>query len=215
MSTGHCNPDTYRVATTTPQLTHSSFREFLLRYTAFTEAEMREFESRLVYREVPARYTLLEYGSVCRETFFIIEGALRFYYITEEGKDVTGFIFLENMFASSHTSFIHQVPSEQVIETLEPSKLLVMSYDALQELYEAVPKVNELLRKLLEERMAFAQRVVASFILNKPEDRYLALLARRPELLQRIPQNILSSYLGITPVSLSRIRKRLSEESGK
>jgi CRP-like cAMP-binding protein len=78
-----------------------------------------------------------------------------------------------------------------------------------------VPKINVLMRKLLEERMSFAQKVVASFILNKPEDRYLALLARRPELLQRIPQNILSSYLGITPVSLSRIRKRLSEEAGK
>lgn len=176
---------------------------------------MREFESRLVFREVPARHTLLEYGSVCREAYFIVEGAMRFYYITEEGKDVTGFIFLENMFASSHTSFIHQIPSEQIVETLEPCQLLVLSYDGLQELYAKVPKVNELIRKLLEERMSFAQRVVASFILNKPEDRYQALLARRPELLQRIPQNILSSYLGITPVSLSRIRKRLSEESPK
>jgi CRP-like cAMP-binding protein len=192
----------------------SAFRELVSRYTPFTEAELREMESRMVYREVPAKHCLLEMGAVCKEVYFINQGAMRFYYLTEDGKDVTGFIFLENMFATSHSSFLWQTPSEQVIETLEPCQLLVISFDDLQALYELVPRTNILMRKIQEERMSYAQRVVASFILNKPEDRYLALLARQPELLQRVPQIILSSYLGITPVSLSRIRRRLSEDEG-
>ena len=115
------------------------------------------------------------------------------------------------MFAGAHTSYFYRQPSTQVVETLEDSKLLVLRHDDLQELLTSVPKMHEFLQRLFAERLSFAQQVLASFILNKPEDRYRALLARRPELLQRVPQNILSSYLGITPVSLSRIRKRLAE----
>jgi CRP-like cAMP-binding protein len=161
---------------------------------------------------VPARHRLLDLGEVSQEVFFINRGAMRFYYVTEEGKDVTGFIFLENMFAGAHTSFFFQQPSDQVIETLEECELVVLRYASLMELQDLLPKMHIFQKKLFAERLGFAQKVLASFVLNKPEDRYRAMLARRPELLQRVPQNILSSYLGITPVSLSRIRKRLADE---
>ena len=100
----------------------------------------------------------------------------------------------------------------QVLETLEPCELLVLSYESLQELYEKVPKMNTMVRKLLEQRMANAQKVVASLIMNKPEDRYRSLLELHPEWVHRVPQQVLATYLGITPVSLSRIRRRLTEE---
>lgn len=191
---------------------HAQFRAFISRYVSLTPAEIREVESHLVLRDVPKDFRLLELGQISQETYFINRGGMRFYYLTEEGKDVTGFIFLENMFAGAATSFHFQTPSEQILETLEPCELLVLSYDNLQRLFETVPKMNVFVRKLLEERLSFAQLVLASFVLNKPEQRYQALLKRRPELLQRVPQHILSSYLGITPVSLSRIRKRLAEK---
>ncbi|MEM0996854.1 MAG: Crp/Fnr family transcriptional regulator [Bacteroidota bacterium] len=187
-------------------------RAFLAHYVDLTPAETRAIESRLIFREVPARHRLLELGAVSQEVFFINRGAVRFYYLTEEGKDVTGFIFLENMFSGAHTSFFYQRPSHQIVETIEPSELLVLPYTDLQLLYTEVPKMHAFMERLLAERLSFAQEVLASFVLNKPEARYRALLARRPELLGRVPQHILSSYLGITPVSLSRIRKRLSEE---
>ena len=128
------------------------------------------------------------------------------------GKEITGFIFQEHMFCGSHESFFSQVPSMQVLETLEPCELLVLSFESLQELYEKVPKMNTMVRKLLEQRMANAQKVVASLIMNKPEDRYRSLLELHPEWVHRVPQQVLATYLGITPVSLSRIRRRLTEE---
>jgi CRP-like cAMP-binding protein len=115
------------------------------------------------------------------------------------------------MMAGSSESFFSQVPGTQIIETLEECELLVLTHSSLEQLYADVPKMNIFVRKILEQRMAFAQKVVASLIINKPQDRYSSYQQLHPDLENRIPQHILASYMGITPVSLSRIRKRLSK----
>jgi CRP-like cAMP-binding protein len=185
------------------------FWKFTEMFVRFSEKERGLIRSHLTIRDVPKNYPLVDLGAVARETFFINKGCLRFYYLTEAGHEITGFIFQENMFAGSHESFFSQVPSVQVLETLEDSELIVLSYKGLQELFETVPRMNEFVRKLLEQRMAYAQKVVASLIMHKPEERYTSMLELHPELVNRIPQQVLATYLGITPVSLSRIRKRI------
>ena len=188
-----------------------NFWNFTEHFVAFTAKEKQEIKAKLTLRDVPKNYTLVDLGQTAKEVYFINKGLLRFYYLTDEGQEITGFIFHENMFAGSHESFFSQVPSIQVLETLEESELLVFSYEGLQELFETVPKLNVFVRKLLESRMAFAQKLVASLLMNKPQERYTSYQTLHPGLESRIPQHILASYMGITPVSLSRIRKRLSE----
>ena len=187
-----------------------NFWKFTDQFVTFTSKEKEVIKQRLIVRDVPKNYILVDLGDVAKEIYFINKGCLRFYYLTDEGNEVTGFIFQENMFAASAESFYTQQPSTQVLETLEESELFVISYDGLNYLYEAVPKMNILTRKLLEQRMAFAQKVVASLIIHKPQDRYIAYRKLHPDLENRIPQHILASYMGITPVSLSRIRRRIS-----
>ncbi len=189
-----------------------SFWAFTDPLVRFSPKEKEQIKRRLVLRDVPKNYILVDIGDVAKEVFFIAKGCLRFYYLTDEGREVTGFVFQENMFAGAHESFFAQQPSIQVLETLEDSTLLVLSYDALQMLFETVPGMNVLVRKVLEQRMAFAQRIVASLIMHKPEERYMAYRELHPHLENRIPQHVLASYLGITPVSLSRIRRRVSEK---
>ncbi|MEM6966852.1 MAG: Crp/Fnr family transcriptional regulator, partial [Bacteroidota bacterium] len=133
-------------------------------------------------------------------------------YYDKDGEEITGFFFTENMMFAGFESFLSQQPSLQGIKTLEPCELIVIPYSAYQNLYDAIPRFNIFTRKLLEERFIFAQKVVASLILDKPEERYLNLFRRQPELLNRVPQHMLATYLGITPVSLSRIRKRIFED---
>lgn len=145
---------------------------------------------------------------VSNELYFIAKGCVRFYYITEDGNDITGFVFIENMFAGALESFFSQIPSNQILESIEECELLVLSYDSLNKLYLEVPAFNTLVRKILEMRMAHAQKVIASLIMHKPEERYTAYKDLHPEIEKRIPQHILSSFMGITPVSLSRIRAR-------
>ena len=187
------------------------FWNFTEQFVRFTPKERAIIQEHLRVRDVPKNYPLVELGSVASESYFINKGCLRFYYLTEAGNEITGFIFQENMFAGSHESFFSQVPSMQVLETLEESELLVMSYSDLHNLFETVPRMNVFVRKLLEQRMSHAQKVVASLIMHKPEERYTSMLELYPQLVNRIPQQVLASYLGITPVSLSRIRKRITE----
>lgn len=189
-----------------------SFWHFTDQFILFTEKEKQQIGPHLRQKSVGKGTILVDLGQVAQEAYFIIKGCLRFYYLTDDGKEITGFIFQENMMAGSHESFFSQVPSLQVVETLEDGDLLAISYESVQTLFREVPRMNILIRKILEQRMAYAQRVVASLIIQKPEERYSSLLEQQPELLQRIPHHMLASYLGITPVSMSRIRRKLRDK---
>lgn len=184
------------------------FFEYCSQFVQFTATEKETIISHLVIRDVPKNYTLVDLGDVAREVYFINDGCMRYYYITDEGKDITGFVYLENMFAGSVESYFSQTESTQILETLSNCELLVLGYRSLHELFDLVPKMNILLRKLLQVRMAHAQRIIAALIINKPEQRYTAFTELHPGIEQKIPQHILASFMGITPVSLSRIRSR-------
>lgn len=184
------------------------FFQFTDRYLQFTAKEKSAFEDILIFREVPKKYPLLKIGAIAREVYFINKGCARLFY-DKDGEEITGFFFLENMMLSGFESTLTMQPSIQGIETIEASELVVFPFAAFNQLHEEFPRFNIFTRKLLTERFVFAQKVVASLILDSPEERYLQLFQRQPELLNRVPQHMLATYLGITPVSLSRIRKRI------
>ena len=177
----------------------------------FTPHEKRIFQNAFTYKEVPKKFTLISEGQIANELYFINKGLLRLYY-NNEGEYITGYIFREHLFAGSYDSFLRSTPSIQYLETLETSELLVLSKEKLDFLYESIPKVNILTRKIAEQRFINAQQILSSFILNSPEERYQKFERKNGDLLLRVPHHIIASYLGITPVSLSRIRKRLLEK---
>jgi CRP-like cAMP-binding protein len=189
-----------------------SMFDLIYHYTSemvsLTNKEKAIFEDAFTFRQVPKKFTLVKEGEIAREIYFINQGLLRLYY-SKEGEEITAFIFREGLFASSYDSFLQQSPGIQSLETLEDCDLLVLSFDRLQELYEKLPKMNILTRKVAEQRFINAQRILSSFILDSPEDRYRKFEEQNKDLLQRVPQHIIASFLGITPVSLSRIRKRI------
>lgn len=188
------------------------FWQFAEQFVPFSATEKQLVQQKFVLQDVPAHHRLVDIGQTGSCLYFVNRGCLRFYYLTPEGQEITGFIFEEGGFAGVLESFLTQTPSQQVLETLEECELLALSYTNLEKLYQEVPRMNVLVRKILEQRMVYAQKVVASLILQSPEERYESLLKRQPRLLQRVPQKVLATYLGITPVSLSRIRKRISEK---
>lgn len=184
------------------------FWQFTDQYVLFSKQEKNIIKDYLTLKTFPKQTTLVDLGKVSQEVYFILKGCLRFYYITDDGREITGFVFQENMFAGSHDSFFNQVPSLQILETIEASEVLTLSFSGLSELYRKVPKMNEFVRKLLQHRFSVAQTVVASLIINKPEERYRQIIEQQPDLVNRIPLHVLATYIGITPVSLSRIRAR-------
>ncbi|TKK71835.1 hypothetical protein FC093_02110 [Ilyomonas limi] len=130
-------------------------------------------------------------------------------YDTKDGDEIAGYIFKENVFASSYDSFLRQVPGIQTLETLEECELLVIGYTRLQQLYDELPKMHIVARKVAEQRFINAQLMLSSFILDSPEERYRKFAVQHGDLLLRVPHHIIASYSGITPVSLSRIGRRL------
>lgn len=181
------------------------------KYVPLSESEKTLISNYFTFKDISSHFKIIDYGEKTDEWYFLKKGCVRFYYIKENGEEVTGFFFTENMFFTSLESFLTNEPSTQVFETLEPTELFAINKDDVESLCEELPKMNIFLRKLLEERFINAQKVLASFILLKPEERYYKMFERQPEILNRVPQHTLATYLGITPVSLSRIRKRLSQ----
>lgn len=181
-----------------------SIDQFIL----FSQSEKEAFANHFQPVSFKRKERIVDLEQIASHAFFILEGSMRFYYLDDEGREITGFIFTEGMFASSLESFVNQVPSMQVLECIEPCQCLQISWPDLERSYQEVPRVNILMRKLLQQRLIHAQRVVASLIALKPADRYRRMADLQPHLINRIPQHMLASYLGITPVSLSRIRGR-------
>ena len=186
------------------------FHHYISQVVSFTDKEKAILENAFTFREVPRKYKLTEEGKIARELYFIVKGLVRLYY-TKDGEEITGFIFRENLFASSYDSFLRQAPSIQTLETIEDCQLLVINYNTMQELYDTLPKMQVMGRKVAEQRFINGQMILASFILDSPEERYRKFEAQHGDLLLRVPHHIIASYLGITPVSMSRIRKRLME----
>ncbi|MCX6153644.1 MAG: Crp/Fnr family transcriptional regulator [Candidatus Kapabacteria bacterium] len=165
---------------------------------------MKYFET----KKIKKKSVLLHAGKVANEVYFIINGCIRLFCV-KDGEELSTYFFTEKMFAGAYDSFISRKPSRHSIETLEDCQVLVLTYQALEELYAIFPKMNEFVRKSIEERFVILHDLFTSYILNGPEERYLNLQKERPDLLNRIPQHQIASFLGITPVSLSRIRNRL------
>ena len=107
--------------------------EYIQPFVSFTESEKQILESAFTFRQVPKNFKLAEEGKIAKELYFILNGLVRL-YDTKDGKEITGYIFKENLFASSYDSFLRQVPSIQTLETLEDCDLLVISYKRLQQL---------------------------------------------------------------------------------
>lgn len=156
----------------------------------------------------PARAILLQEGDISRKMFFVEEGCLRA-SINSHGKDVTTQFFFEGSTVASIESFRTNRPSPISIRSVEPTTVLVLQKKDFELILNDFPEVKELLLEIAFRRFEAYSRLFTSYITQTPRQRYLTLLKGDPRIIERIPQHYIASYLGITPVSLSRIRHKL------
>lgn len=175
---------------------------------ALTAKDIEAFTRNFATKTVKKNSLLLTAGKIAKEVYFIKRGCIRLFY-EKDGDDISAFFFTENMFAGAYDSFISQKPSRHNIETIEDCEVLAINYSDFHRLLESHPTMNALVRKILEERFVALHDLFTSQILDTPEERYVKLQNERPDLINRIPQHQIATFLGVTPVSLSRIRNRL------
>lgn len=157
--------------------------------------------------KVPAKTILLREGEVSETMYFIEKGCLRT-WINNDGKDITTQFFFENQSVSSIESFRTNQPSLYSIESLEPCILQTISQKDFKTVVENTPETQAVFEEHLFKRLLQGQKLFYSYLKNTPQQRYQELIETHPHIVQRVPQHYIASYLGITSVSLSRIRNR-------
>jgi CRP-like cAMP-binding protein len=180
----------------------------VIKQTTLKSNEWEELNPLFKRQEVPAKTMLLQEGQISRIMFFIEKGCLRT-LINCDGKEITTQFFFEGDRVSSIESFRTNLPSLYSIESIEPCILQTISQKDFQNILESSPELKMKLENHLFRRLFQSQQLLYSFLKNTPQKRYEELIENQPHIVQRVPQHYIASYLGITSVSLSRIRNRL------
>lgn len=170
-------------------------------------SEWDKFSHLFKQQEFSARTTLLQEGQFAKTAYFIEKGCLRTWF-NNNGKDITTQFFFEGSSVSSVESFLTNQPSLFCIECVESCILQTISKNDFQFVLENSPIIKDELNNHIFNKLIHCQQNYLSHLKNSPQQRHNELLKLHPEIYQRIPQHYIASYLGITPVSLSRIRNR-------
>ncbi|QDK82358.1 Crp/Fnr family transcriptional regulator [Spirosoma sp. KCTC 42546] len=155
--------------------------------------------------------TLMEPGRVCTDIYFLTHGVFRMYYVDPDGREINYRFALENNFMVDFQSFLSRKPSHYYWQAMENARGFAFSYNDVQEAYRQSRNWERFGRLMAEQVYQQVNERIELLQFLTPEQRYLHVVATQPALVNQISQFHLSSYLGVTPESLSRIRKRLSQ----
>lgn len=184
---------------------------FISKYVSLTEEEKNAIISLDLFRTVKKGTTLLNEGEKSKVSYFVLEGCIRTYYVLDGEEKTTG--FYTEMEALTPPCVTTKTPSEYNVSCVEDCILTVSNADIEVEINSKFPKFESMCRILAEELLAKQRIDFDRFKTSSPEERYLNLMQSRPDLIQRVPQHQLASYLGIKPQSLSRLRARIIEKN--
>ena len=187
-------------------------RQLIERFVKLSDDDWDLLSLHLTERKLKKQELFAAEGKVAREVGFVLEGDLRHYY-TRDGEEKTTYFYFENSFVAAYISCITGQPSLLNIEALTDCRLLTFPYPVLKDLF-AKNHVWEKFGRLLAEYLAIGlEERMVGLLMTSPEERYQSLLqSNKQKILERIPQHYIANYLGITPVSLSRIRNRVQKK---
>ena len=174
--------------------------------------ETEQIKARLQQKTVKKKTELLSAGQVCRNIYFVNKGCLRIFNVDIEGEEHNVSFCPENWWAVDIASFSHQTSAFYNIDALEDTEVFYLSYSVLEELYVQIPKLERFFRILTQNGFHLYQQRITSNLSKSAEERYEQFQKQYPKLEQRIAQKQIASYLGITPVFLSMIRRKYAQQ---
>ncbi len=185
--------------------------DYLNAHINLTAEEQHVIASLNIFRSVKKGTILLKEGQKSKDSYLVLEGCIRVYYVLDGEEKTTA--FYTEMEALTPHCVINKAPSAYYINCTEDTILTVTDSDMEAEVNSKFPRFETLCRIFAEKLLAKQQIAFDEFKTSSPEQRYLNLLQNRPDLIQRVPQHQLASYLGIKPQSLSRLRARILEKN--
>ncbi len=184
--------------------------DFISKYISLTDDEKNAILSLDIFRSVKKGTILLKEGQKSKDSYFVLQGCIRTYYVVDSEEKTTA--FYTEMDALTPPCVVTQTPSEYYISCVEDTILTVSNSDMEVEVNSKFPKFDAMCKILSEELLAKQRIDFDAFKTSSPEQRYTNLIQNRPDLIQRVPQYQLASYLGIKPESLSRLRARITQK---
>lgn len=184
-----------------------TLRQFIENYTTLSDKDWKQISVCFEKRVVEKDEILLQEGKICRHLYFIESGLLR-YFINKEGNDITKFFTEAPYCFTSQVSFTAEKPATENIQAIEKSVVWQTTLKQANDLLE-LKSWNTFIRKLIQEVQYYTEEILQEIQTETAENRYIKMLEKQPQLVQRIPLKHLASYFGIAPQSLSRIRKKI------
>jgi CRP-like cAMP-binding protein len=188
-----------------------TLRTHILSRVEMPEKDFKHVMELMIPKKLRKKQYLLQAGDVCRWLAFISRGCLRHYSVDDSGTEHIERFGIEGWWMVDIDSFQAHKPSPGNIDALEDSELLLIDKSSIDKLSVLAPTWDRYYRAILEEEFKAARTRISDFISASAEERYLHFLNKFPDLFQRVPLHQIASYLGITPQTLSRIRKDLTE----
>jgi CRP-like cAMP-binding protein len=182
-------------------------RAFFERSTPITDEQFEFIKTLFIQKKVEKGEFLLREGDITKYSIFVVSGCLRTYTIDNTGKEHIIQFSVENWWTGD-ISFRSQVAAQCFVEALEDSEVLLTEIDSIQNLTEHIPGLAVFYQAALQKNAAAKNQRIVSSLSATAEERYDQFLTRYPSLVQRVPQHMIASYLGISPETLSRIRKQ-------
>ncbi|MCP4483839.1 MAG: Crp/Fnr family transcriptional regulator [Flavobacteriaceae bacterium] len=191
---------------------YSSFLNYINKYIDLTEKEIAFLRSNTNYKKYLKGHYIVQQGAVCKHTNFIISGCTKNFYVDQQGQEHIVTFAIENWWSADLSSFITQTPSDFNVKCIEATEVIQFTYQNQDEIFQNIPKMETLFRKLLEKALVSSQkRIVNNFSLSA-KDQYLYFKKQFSTIEQRVPQYMVASYLGITKEFLSKIKTELAKD---
>jgi len=185
---------------------------FFERHLPLTDAQAAFAKTLFIPKKVKKGEILLREGDMCKYSMFVAYGCLRTYTIDNRGKEHILQFSPEDWWTGDMSSFVNGVPSQSFIDAIEDSEVLLFDSASLRKFIEQVPDSAVMFQTALQKSVAASNQRIFSSMSATAEERYNEFIKKHPSLLQRVPQHMIASYLGISPETLSRIRKRQSRK---
>lgn len=191
-------------------MNYSNFNTFLTSTLEIDENEISSMIENCVVKTVKKDEFLLRKDENCKHSFFVEKGLLRQYSIDEKGKEHILSFAPESWIVTDRESVYFNQPSAYFIQALENSQVILLDEKFFLLISKKFPKFNDFNTRLLHNHIRHLKKRIKLLLSAVAEDRYLKFLKMYPDIVNRVPQTMIASYLGITPESLSRVRKELA-----
>jgi CRP/FNR family transcriptional regulator, cyclic AMP receptor protein len=192
------------------QTSFNAINQYINRCAIFSEEDIQFFDGLLQSKTIKKKTILLREGEICNFEAYILKGCIRTFCMDENGTEVILQFAIEDWWVSDIASFHDQTPSKLYIQALEDCELLILSYEAKEQLLAKVPLFERVFRLMVQRNLSVTQNRLINTIAKPAQERYLEFLERYPSISQRVSQHYIASYLGISAEFLSKIRAKIA-----